>query len=116
VPDDSLRTFFGVLEVLRPAFTAASFPLFLTLLTGWLRTTERHTVSEALVAAGVSATREHSSFYRFYSRGTWDPDELGRLVFFAVLTLLEPWSPRRAASPKVQRGCTAEGSRSRAPG
>jgi len=93
VPADSLRTFFGVLEGLRPAFTAASFPLLLTILTGWLCTTERHTLSEALVASGVSATRDHSCFYRFFSRGTWDPDALGKLVFAALLTVLDPNAP-----------------------
>jgi hypothetical protein len=82
-----------VLEVLRPAFTPAAFTVFLTLVTGWVCAPGRRTLGDVLVAAGVAGTRDHTAFYRFFARGTWDPDALGRLVFLALLTLLEPGLP-----------------------
>jgi hypothetical protein len=93
VPADFLRTFFGVLEVLRPTFTPAAFPVFLTLIVGWLRAPGRRTLGAVLVAANVAGTQDHTAFYRFFARGTWHPDTLGRAVFGAVLAVLTPGSP-----------------------
>jgi DDE superfamily endonuclease/Archaeal putative transposase ISC1217 len=38
-------------------------------------------VTQALVTTGVAGRRHHEAFHRFFSRGTWDPDEVGRLLF-----------------------------------
>lgn len=85
MPTDGLLTLLGVLEVLRPAFTPASFALFVTLFDGWVRTPGRHALTESLIAAGVAGRRDHTAFYRFFTRGTWEPDRLGRLLFEALL-------------------------------
>jgi hypothetical protein len=88
VPTDSLRTLLSVLEVLRPAFTPAAFALFVVLFDGWVRTPGRHALTECLVATGVAGQRDHTAFYRFFSRGTWDPDGVGRCLFVALLAWL----------------------------
>lgn len=90
MPTDSLRTLLDVLEVLRPAFTPAAFTLFVLLFDGWVRTPGRHALTECLIAAGVATGRDHTAFYRFFSRGTWEPDRLGRCVFEALLKRLGP--------------------------
>jgi hypothetical protein len=77
------------LEVCRPAFTPAAFALFVTLVAGWLQAPGRHAISQSLLATGVASARDHTAFYRFFSRGTWSPDTLGRLIFKAIL----PWLP-----------------------
>jgi hypothetical protein len=48
---------------------------------GWLLTQGQHAVTEALVMAGVAGRRHHEAFHRFFSRGTWDPDDLGYWMF-----------------------------------
>lgn len=89
MPTDALRTFLGVLEVLRPAFTRAGFALLLLLAEGWIRSPGRHAITECLLATGLAGERDPSALYRFFSRGTWDPDDVGRRVFEALL----PWLP-----------------------
>ncbi len=90
MPTDNLRTLLDVLEVLRPAFTATTFALFVMLFDGWVRTPARHAITECLIATGVASGRDHTAFYRFFSRGTWNPDRLGRCLFEAVLKRLGP--------------------------
>jgi len=83
-----LRTLLGLVEALRPALTEPGFERLLVMLLGWVRVTGRHTVTEALVAAGVSGRVHHEAFHRFFSRGSWSPDEWGRRLFRLVLQLL----------------------------
>jgi DDE superfamily endonuclease len=90
MPIESIHTLWRVLEVVRPAFTPASFALLVLLFQGWILTGGRHAITECMLAAGVGGTRDHSAFYRFFSRGTWKPDEVGRLIFLAVLARLAP--------------------------
>lgn len=90
MPIESVRTLWRVLEVVRPAFTPASFALFVTLFQGWVLTSGRHALTDCLLAAGVAGRRDHTAFYRFFSRGTWSVDEVGRLILNAVLQRLAP--------------------------
>jgi hypothetical protein len=84
-----LRTLLDLTEVLRPGLTAPSFSNFLVVFAGWIRTAGIHAVTEALVVTGVAGRRHHEAYHRFFSRGTWDPDELGRLLFDIILKLCE---------------------------
>ena len=82
---DLLRTFLDYLEVLRPALTRPGFNNMLVVLTGWVLTTGSHAVTQALVVTSVAGRRHHEAFHRFFSRGSWQPDELGRLLVTRVL-------------------------------
>lgn len=93
MPIETLRTLLCVLEVLRPAFTPASFALLVVLFDGWVCTPGRHAITEALVTAGVAATRDHTAFHRFFSRGTWEPDAVGHALFRALLAVLDATVP-----------------------
>ena len=85
MPIESILTLWRVLEVVRPAFTPASFALLALLFQGWVLTGGRHAITECLLAAGVAGRRDHTAFYRFFSRGTWKPDAVGRLILNALL-------------------------------
>lgn len=68
--------------------TRPGFANLLVIFTGWVSTMGTHAVTQALVVTSVAGRRHHEAFHRFFSRGTWDPDELGRLLFTWVVSLL----------------------------
>lgn len=82
---DLLRTLLEFVEVLRPALTRPSFDNLLVLFTGWILTTGPHAVTQALVMTSVAGRRHHEAFHRFFSRGTWDPDQWGHLLLCWIL-------------------------------
>lgn len=79
--DPYLASLLGVLEVFRIALTRPSYTNMLVVACGWILTQGPHAVTEALVMTGVAGRRHHEGFHRFFSRGTWDPDELGLWLF-----------------------------------
>jgi len=85
-----LRTFLGWMEVLAPAFTKPGFANALIVMAGWIQTTGPHAVTQALVETEVAGRRHHEAFHRFFSRGTWKPDEVGRLLFERIVGHLLP--------------------------
>ena len=78
---EALRTLIDALEVVRPAFTRPGFANMVVVFAGWTMTSGTHAVTQALVSTGVAGRRHHEAFHRFFSRGTWQPDEVGRLLF-----------------------------------
>jgi SRSO17 transposase len=87
-----LRTLLGAVEVLRPALTAPGFDKALVVFVGWVSSTGPHAVTGALVATDVARRRHHEGFHRFFSRGSWSPDDLGGLLFEKLLA----WLPKEA--------------------
>ena len=89
MPSDVLARLLTIVEsVFRPDLTRPSFTNVLVLIVGWVQVVgPGHTITAALVAAGVAGKRHHEAFHRFFSRGTWSPDALG----FGLLRRLEKW-------------------------
>lgn len=81
-----LQALLAGLEVFRSALTKPSFGNMTVIFSGWVLTRGTHAVTAALVETGVAGRKHHEAFHRFFSRGTWSPDELGRLLFLRVLT------------------------------
>ena len=84
----SLNTLLSTLLLVSPAFTRPSFLRFLTLFSGWVRTSGLHAVTESLVVAGVSGTLHHAAFHRFFSRARWSLDEVGRLLLLKLVAVV----------------------------
>src|SRR5438105_1485113 len=80
-----LGTLLDFMEVLRPALTRPGFNNLVVLMVGWVLTQGPHAVTQALVCTQVAGRRHHEAFHRFFSRGTWDPDQWGRLLFEWIL-------------------------------
>lgn len=87
---DSLVGLLSVLDVLRPAFTEPSFRNLLVLFCGWVLTQGPHAVTQALVFTGIPGRKHHEAFHRFFSRGTWSPDRVGRWLFVSICARLLP--------------------------
>ncbi len=74
----------------RFGLTRPGFANFVVIATGWILTQGTHAVAEALVMTDVAVRRHHEAFHRFFSRGSWRPDTLGRLLFTRIVdTLVE---------------------------
>ena len=89
------RTLIEFLEVFRPALTEPGFNNMVVIFAGWVLTMGTHAVTQTLVETSVAERRHHEAYHRFFSRGTWDPDELGRLLFMRLLGWFAPESPIR---------------------
>ncbi len=85
-----LRTFLGWMEVISPAFTKPGFANALILMVGWIQTIGPHAVTQALVETEVAGRRHHEAFHRFFSRGAWEPDRVGALLFERIVAWLLP--------------------------
>ena len=86
----ALEGLLGTLDSFRWALTAPGFRNFVVLFVGWVQTQGVHAVTSALVETDVARRTHHERFHRFFSRGTWSPDEMGRLLFLRLLRLLPP--------------------------
>lgn len=71
-------------------FTKPSYRRFVTMMTGWVLCVGKRTVTGVMRAAGVVGKREHSGYHRFFSRGAWEPDEIGLTLMRLVLSALKP--------------------------
>lgn len=92
-----LHTLLGFVEVFRPALTAPGFEKALVVFVGWVLSTGPHAVTAALVSTDVARRRHHEGFHRFFSRGTWSTDELGKLLFARLLAWVPEGMPIHAA-------------------
>jgi hypothetical protein len=72
-----------------PAFSAPSLQNFMTLATGWILCTGRHTISRVIQhGLGDARRKHHSTLYRFFSRAAWIPDALGEVLLKLILPLI----------------------------
>jgi hypothetical protein len=88
MPHEVLRTLLSVLQDLGTPLTRPGFASFIVVAVGWIQTYGVHAVTQALVVTDVAGKRHHEAFHRFFSRGTWDPDQLGYWLF----QRLERWT------------------------
>lgn len=88
MPTSALRSLRALWEeTFRCGLTRPGFDNFVVIVSGWILTEGVHAVTEALVSTGVSARRHHEAFHRFFSRGSWSPDVLGRALFARVVPM-----------------------------
>jgi hypothetical protein len=69
----------------------------LVVFAGWVRSQGRHAITEALVATDVARRLHHERFHRFFSRGTWSPDAIGKLLFDRIVKWVPTGDPVRVA-------------------
>jgi DDE superfamily endonuclease len=85
MPSSALRRLRSVWEAtIAPGLTRPGFANFIVIAVGWILTRGPHAVTEALVETQVAGRRHHEAFHRFFSRGTWNPDALGRRVLWRI--------------------------------
>src|SRR5262245_4390130 len=86
----TLGTMLRTMEALSPAFTQPGLRNAWVVFSGWVLTAGVHAVTQALVFSDVARRLHHERFHRFFSRGTWSPEIVGRLLFERILSQLCP--------------------------
>ena len=81
------QTLLSCLSTFESCFTAPSYRRFVTLMSGWLLCVEKRTVTGVMRASGV-ASEDPSGYHRFFSRGAWSPDDVGRRLLSLALKLV----------------------------
>ena len=84
------RTLLATVEVLQPVFTRPGFRNAWVVFAGWVLTAGAHAVTQALVVTDVARRLHHERFHRFFSRGTWRPDAVGRRLVGLLVARLAP--------------------------
>lgn len=97
MPPFVLRTLLAWVEVFRPALTRPGYANALVVFVGWVRSGGRHAITEALVATDVARRVHWERFHRFFSRGAWSPDAIGKLLFDRLVSSLPAGAPVHAA-------------------
>ncbi len=78
-------TFVSVLQQFRPHFSGPSFENLTVLVAGFVHALGGHRITDALRAAGPSASKHYTTYYRFFSRARWSLDDVGlQLMEFLV--------------------------------
>lgn len=82
MPTDPFRSLRLLWEdCFRYGVTRPGFRNLVVIATGWVLSQGPRAITEALVVTEVSGRRHWEAFHRFFSRGAWDPDLLGKNVF-----------------------------------
>lgn len=66
-------------------FSKRSMRHFLMVITGWVLTVGRHTISRVILTLGLQHTEHFATVYRFFSRAVWDCDTVSWIVFRIIV-------------------------------
>lgn len=76
------------MEAIQPAFTRPGFRNAWVVFAGWVLTMGTHAVTQSLIVTDVARRVHHERFHRFFSRGAWKTDDVGRMLFARILPML----------------------------
>ena len=80
---------FGIDEIhFRQCFSAPSFRIFVALLTGWVLTVGKHTVSQVILTMRLHESKHFATIYRFLGKGRWETDFVSYCLFRILVETL----------------------------
>ena len=80
----------AVLGAAAGVFTAPGYRLFCDLMTGWVLTPGRHTITRVLTLADTDGRRAHDAYHRFVRAGRWATARLWRVLTVHAVALTCP--------------------------
>lgn len=83
-------SFHALLSSFRPIFTAPSFQIFLTLMTGWIVSVRHRYVTELIYGGDQVGVGHWSRFHRFFSHYAWSLDDLCLVLSRLLLVAFAP--------------------------
>lgn len=79
-----------MLALVRGAFTAPGFACFTDLLTGWVLSPGRRTITAMLTVGDPEGRRAHDAYHRLVRAGSWSMSRLWRALAVHIVTTLLP--------------------------
>lgn len=74
----------------RCVFTQPSFPVFVSLMTGWVLSHRRRFVTELIWSSGCTRRGHHSRYHRFFSQARWCLDTLCGVLAKLLVAIFAP--------------------------
>lgn len=80
----------AMLDLVRPSFTAPGFACFTDLLTGWVLSPGRRTITRMLTVGDPEGLRAHDAYHRLVRTGSWSMSWLWRALAVHIVAVLVP--------------------------
>ena len=71
-------------------FSAPSYAIFSTFLTGWVLAPGRRTITEMICAADPEGQRAHDAYHRFVRAARWSTNALWKVLLVHMVDVLAP--------------------------
>jgi len=79
-----------IIQYFFPIFTIPTTEIFLSLITGWVLCTARHTITGILPFADPAGQKAHDAYHRFFPDASWAMSELWRLLTILLVRIFIP--------------------------
>jgi hypothetical protein len=79
-----------LLSSFRSCFTAPTFAVFVTLVSGLVARPQWRTVTGMLIASGMSRSWHHCRAHRFFSQAVWSVDQLSMVLLMVIMREVLP--------------------------
>jgi hypothetical protein len=83
-------TWDAIIQYFFPVFTAPTTQVFLSLVTGWILCTAKHTVTGILPFADPKGRRAHDAYHRFFPDASWVTSELWKMTTVLLVKIFYP--------------------------
>jgi len=83
-------TFHSLLSAFQCVFTEPTFPIFASLMTGWVLSHRRRFVTDLIISSGCAHKGHHSRYHRFFSQSAWCLDQLSRVLATMLIAAFAP--------------------------
>ena len=83
-------SFNDLLSAFQCIFTQPTFPIFASLMTGWVLSHRRRFVTDLIVSSGCTHRGHHSRYHRFFSQSAWCLDKLCEVLARMLVAAFAP--------------------------
>ena len=84
------RRWKALVSLTRGCFSAPSFAIFETLLTGWVLAPGRRTITGMICAGDPQGHRSHDAYHRFFRSARWSTNALWQVLVVHLVKVLCP--------------------------
>ena len=83
----------GFLTLIADVFTSAGFNIFTSLISGWVLSPGRRTITQMICAGDPTNKKQHDAYHRFVRCGRWSMDKLWQCMVVSIVLMLSIKGP-----------------------